>query len=346
MNRKIIKKIAAVLLVFAMVIPMGQTKSEAAKKIQISRVSGNNRYETSAQISRLISSKSEFVVLVSGENEADGLSGGVLASLLNAPVLLTSKNSLPTVIENRIKSLGTKNIYILGGENAVSKNVENKVKSLGNIKVQRLAGRNRFDTAGKVADITKNMKGVSDKRYVAIANGYNWPDSLAASGYLANFKIPLLLTDSKSMSKESTEFIDQNLISRGLIIGGKNSVPDYIIPRGISKARMSGKNRYDTSLSIAKNGFKNPLTVIITSGERYEDALSAAPLANYIQGPIILSPRNQVPNDILNYIIKESDINRVIIVGGRNLLPDHIFKEIAPGRIPQEIGHPDEKPVG
>ncbi|NMB09838.1 MAG: cell wall-binding repeat-containing protein [Tissierellia bacterium] len=345
MNKKIIKKIAAVSLAFMMTLSIGQTKSLAAKKINISRVSGNNRYDTSAQISRLISSKSQFVVLVSGENEADGLAGGVLASLLKAPVLLTSKDTLPSVIENRIKSLEAKYIYILGGENSISKNVEERINSFGNVKTQRISGTNRFDTAAKIAGITKDMDGISDNRYFAIANGFNWPDSLSASGYLANFKIPLLLTDSKSLSKESAAFIENNFVNRVIIIGGKGSVPEHILPK-LTPARLSGKDRYDTSLSIAKDGFKNPVTVIITSGERYEDALSAAPLANYIQGPILLASKGKVSDDILKYIIKDTDINRVIIVGGRTLLPDYIFKEIAPGRIPQEIGHPDEKPVG
>ncbi|MBQ1509124.1 MAG: BspA family leucine-rich repeat surface protein [Erysipelotrichaceae bacterium] len=55
----------------------------------VKRVSGKNRYATSAAIAREFFSKPEKAVLSYGENFPDGLSGGALAYRLHAPLVLT-----------------------------------------------------------------------------------------------------------------------------------------------------------------------------------------------------------------------------------------------------------------
>lgn len=347
MRKKYLKKIITALLISTILI-QGSTisKSEANKKINITRVSGSNRYETSVLASRVThKNTANNAVIVSGESEADGLSGGILATLLDGPVFLTAKNYLPPIVENRIKELNIKNIKILGGENTITKDVENKLSTLA--KVERIAGEHRHETATKVAEVSIKLDTISKQKFVGIANAYNWPDSLAASGYLANYKFPLLLTDAKSLYGKANDFLKKNNIVKTILMGGELSVPEEIFNgKEISLARYNGPDRYLTSLNIAKNGFDNPRSVIITSGQQYEDALSSAPMSNYIQGPIILASKNKISPEILDYIINSKTIDKVIIVGGESVLPDIIFKDIAPGRIPQEVGHPDDKPVG
>lgn len=59
----------------------------------IERISGMDRYETAIEISKK-KSKTDSVVIASGENYSDALSGGNLAAILDGTVLLTKKSEI------------------------------------------------------------------------------------------------------------------------------------------------------------------------------------------------------------------------------------------------------------
>ena len=141
-----------------------------------------------------------------------------------------------------------------------------------------------------------------NKKYFALANGFNFADALSAGGYLANSKIPLLLTDNNSLAKENINFINNYNLTSGIIIGGENSVSPKLLPKNINYEIYSGIDRYRTSLNIAKNGFTNVKTVILTSGVEFYDALSASTLSKYTGGPILLTNAKALDPEIINFI--------------------------------------------
>lgn len=337
------KRLFSILLVFSIIfIPI---VSKADSDVFLYRVSGTDRYKTSAEVSKVSYIKSENAILVSGENYPDGLTGGVLGSVLNGPVLLTAKNAIPASVENEILRLGVKNIYIIGGTGSVSKNVEN---SLSHLNVVRISGDNRIETASNVAEYMQNLKkNKSNSSYFALANGFNFADALSAGGYLANTKIPLLLTDNKTFGKSNLDYIRNYNVDKAILLGGSSSVSPSILPNGIGRSAYSGSNRFKTSLNIAENGFVKNKTVILTSGMEFADALSASTLAKYADGPILLTNSEAMDKDIVNYI-KNGRINRLIVVGGKSKIPDELLEVINREQIrgPEEIGDINEDPVG
>src|SRR5690606_20979087 len=85
--------------------PVGKVAGGVAK----SRVAGDDRYETSAAISRSVYSDQAIaqkpvttVYVASGENYPDGLSAAPAAAAAGGPLLLTKKSSLPSVINQEI----------------------------------------------------------------------------------------------------------------------------------------------------------------------------------------------------------------------------------------------------
>lgn len=58
------------------------------------RLGGSNRYETSVKISQNGWTNADSAVLVSGEAFADALSAAPFSKQINAPILLTSNDSL------------------------------------------------------------------------------------------------------------------------------------------------------------------------------------------------------------------------------------------------------------
>lgn len=123
-----------------------------AKKIQVTRLFGDDRYETAAEISKDSFEKADMVLIACGGNYPDALMAGSLATQIKVPILLVRKNSIDSTVEKEIKRLGAKEAIILGGEAAVGNSVESRLKGLG-LKTRREAGEDRYDTASKIWDL-------------------------------------------------------------------------------------------------------------------------------------------------------------------------------------------------
>ena len=69
---------------------------------------------------------------------ADGLSASGLAGVLNAPILLVHKDSIPNETQLRIDI--AKRIYIIGSEGSISRGLEDRLRdqSMGGFSVKRL----------------------------------------------------------------------------------------------------------------------------------------------------------------------------------------------------------------
>lgn len=65
--------------------------------------------------------------------------------------------------------------------------------------------------------------------------------------------------------------------------------PTGIVPTGITTSRIQGPDRWSTAVEISKAlGVANPDTVYVASGLDFPDALSAAPAASFLGGPLLL----------------------------------------------------------
>ena len=94
-------------------------------KSKVERIAGDNRYETSFKIAKLMNKSDKFII-ASGENFADSLVAAPYADKENAVLVLSAKDEL----SSEIKEYLTKNesmITIIGGEKSVSKQVEEQL---------------------------------------------------------------------------------------------------------------------------------------------------------------------------------------------------------------------------
>ena len=275
------KKFLGVILTASMVMSsFTPVLAEEQNKITVDRISGSDRYETSAKISqRTFPHQIEKIVLASGENFADILVAGSLANKENAPVLLTQKEKLPQVIKDEINRLSPEQIIIVGGEKSVN------VKGLKNVK--RLAGADRYETSVEV------YKYLNSNGKVALASGLTFADALCATPLSSKENLPIILTDGHNLPKG----IAKDKVS--LIFGGEKSVNI----KGLENTRrLAGADRYETALIIAKE-FGNLEKFVLADGRNYPDALSVAPLAHKNDEPILLTEPNRT--DFIRKIVKE-----------------------------------------
>lgn len=310
MNTKLLKKVLASTLALSMVLPIGvvnadKQNTQQEKSHQTTRISGKDRITTSVEISKSAYTTSENVVLASGFNFADALSAGQLASALNAPLLLSSQNKLDSQTKNEINRLKAKKVYVVGGNNAISKiGVDTTLKS-ENIDVTRLEGQDRYSTSQEVMEKTKE---IINPEYLLIASGKNFPDALAATSFFVNHKSVMVLSDGVTYSQSNLQEI---------AIGGVKQLP----LKGFKGKRVSGKDRYETALEIAKLSFDKNNNAILASGQVFADSLSAVSLTKKYSAPIILTQSNYLTENAKKYLNGKN----VLIVGGEKTVVKDIM---------------------
>lgn len=86
----------------------------------VSRISGPNRFATSAAISRSVYATVNTVYIASGENFPDALAGSSIAAAAGAPVLLVKVGSAPSEVCAEVQRLSPRQVIALGGASSVS----------------------------------------------------------------------------------------------------------------------------------------------------------------------------------------------------------------------------------
>ncbi|MBQ8120835.1 MAG: cell wall-binding repeat-containing protein [Ruminococcus sp.] len=83
--------------------------------------------------------------------------------------------------------------------------------------------------------------------------------------------------------------------------------------------RISGKNRFATSVEISKATYTKADTVVIASGMDFADALCSVSLANAYKAPILLVTKDTVGDDVLGEI-KRLGAKTAMIIGGTGVV--------------------------
>ena len=189
----------------------------------VERISGKDRYETSAQVARRlakITGKTDHAVIASGEVFADALAVGPYAAREGYPILLVKSNSIPKSISDAITEIGVKKVSIVGGYGSVSKSLE---KSLP-VVAERLSGKTRYETAIEIAS-----KGLKTSNKAFVANGEHWMDALVIGPVGGMLNMPILLTQANSAPKSLRDHIAKSKIDKITAIGGTSMVSDKVI---------------------------------------------------------------------------------------------------------------------
>ncbi len=99
---------------------------------KITKLAGQDRYETSLSVCKYFDLDTDTAVLANGTNFPDALSGSALAAKLNAPIVLTDGQDI-TKQRDFMDSKSYKNLILLGGFGSVDFPVEYSLKGPDNI---------------------------------------------------------------------------------------------------------------------------------------------------------------------------------------------------------------------
>lgn len=278
---------------------VGITASAATTTVSlpVTRISGSNRFATAAAVSKKAYPKgTKNVILASDSNYADALCGSPLAKALDAPILLSAKDLLPTATKTEMTRLGVKNVYILGGTSVISEEIEKQLAETG-LNVVRIAGEDRYETSAEVAKVLQQMAGKpSLTAFFVSANDY--PDAISVSSIAAIKDSPIFYIDKSGKLDEKVKDYLANCgrkLGFAYIIGGTSAISDDIIeeikPYFNQWGRYGGNNRYDTNTRI-NSAFRTMFTgkdIYLATGKDFPDALTGGVLAAKNGSPIAMA---------------------------------------------------------
>jgi M6 family metalloprotease-like protein len=92
-------------------------------------------------------------------------------------------------------------------------------------------------------------------------------------------------------------------------------------------ARVSGGDRYETAVAIAKAHFVQSDNVVIATGQDFPDALSASGLCGVLRAPLLLTRKDSVP-DTVTAAIASLGVKHVWIVGGDTVVSASVQSQL------------------
>ena len=295
---------------------------------EVFRICGKNRFETAFKIADQMKlslgiEKFDAVIVASGTNFADALSGSYLAAVKNAPILLSFNDEYNQLAKNYIRANlnpgGT--VYILGGTGAVPATME---EHLEDFTVKRLAGGNRFETNLAILE----EAGVGDKP-VLVCTGLSFADSLSASA--SELPILLVWNDLTEGQKALLEGLGGD--NQLYVIGGEGAVStdmeDQLAAYGSVK-RIGGSNRFETSVMIAREFFEAPEAAVLAYAWDFPDGLCGGPLAAALDIPLILTMPDYSAE--AEAYAREINIQGGTVLGGDPLIQTYVAIDIFKGK--------------
>ena len=198
--------------------------------------------------------------------------------------------------------------------------------------VKELIGDNRFETAVKVSQ--EGWENGSD--YVILVNGNSISDGVTATPLATTYDAPILLVNEDNIPESTKNEIERLNPKNIVLIGGNAVISDNVEDQlndlnSYEVSRIQGKNRFETSLEIAKkiNEDHDVNTIFIANGYKGEsDALTIAAKAGQDKQPIILSEKTEIPEDTYEWL-KGEDLTNAYFIGGEDNLTTDVIHRMA-----------------
>lgn len=254
-----------------------------SKGIEVERIGGNDRIETSYNVAREISeiTNVDKVILTNAyKGEADAMSIAPVAVRDDAPIILTNGNDIPFNAKN-IES------YVIGSSGVMSDKLVQETNST------RLGGKDRFETNKKVIE-----KFYPGQKEFYLSKGWQLVDALTVSPLAKNMPVVLVHNGTdKSILKGATKVtalggIDNTVIQEcmtainGIVLSGNIEVHFINVGQG-DATYIEMPNGDDILIDAGKSNYGNTVVNYLNSQEKGMDLeylISTHPDTDHIGG--------------------------------------------------------------
>lgn len=295
----------------------------------VTRLAGENRYETAAAIAAGYAPGVPVAYIATGLNYPDALTGAAAAGVTGGPLLLVTRDAIPATTAAELARLTPGRIVVLGGAGVVGDAV---VEALGGFTaggVTRLAGENRYATAAAISAATY-APGVP---VAYLATGLDFPDALAGAAVAGAGGAPLLLVTGSAVPAATAAELARLRPARIVLFGTPGSVGEAVLAAlggyttgGVS--RVAGTDRYSTAAAISAAANAPGVAVAyVATGLDFPDALAGAALAGMTRGPLLLVTLSDLPPAAAAELTRLRPA-RIVILGGSGVVGDAVQAQL------------------
>jgi len=244
-------------------------RADSVKSVRVAEQQGVAEVRASAEADSQAPIVPDVVVTAGYANGSpDAIVAPGLAGVYSAPMLLVNYKSVPAVTVTALNRLreaggGAVNIHVIGGTAAISKSCYATLSGLkGAGTIDRVGGRDRYDTAARVAYRMRAVlasRGATMGPGVMLLNGSDrtkWDDAASTGAIAAGRHIPVLFLRRYSVPAYTKAALTKLRPPVRYIIGGTSNVSEPVRRAlRVSKSnRISGKNKYATSMAVVRWG--------------------------------------------------------------------------------------------
>lgn len=193
----------------------------------------------------------------------------------------------------------------------------------------RLSGADRYETAAAV--VSDAFPEGAPTVYLATGSGY--ADALAGGAAAAHAGAPVVPVAPDTVPSVIAGLLTRLAPQHIVVLGGTAAISDAVITEvtrltGATTQRLAGPDRYSTAAGVSRASFgADTTTVVLATGEAFADALVGTALAGRLGAPVLLTPRDQLP-DVVRRELQRLSPTRVVVLGGGAAVSDGVAAEV------------------
>ncbi|KAB7741440.1 hypothetical protein GA707_18015 [Nostocoides sp. F2B08] len=195
--------------------------------------------------------------------------------------------------------------------------------------VERQGGRDRYATSALISE-----RAFPDGAPVAyLTSGLTFPDALSGAPAATASGGPLLITHPDYLPDVIAAELARLRPQRIIVLGGTGAVSDVVAEASAAystegAARLGGSTRYATSALISAEMFAPDVPVaFVATGTAFPDALSGAPAAALLGGPLLLTLPDRVP-DVIAAELGRLRPERIVVLGASGAVSDSVVETL------------------
>lgn len=259
--------------------------------INIERLKGNNRYETSVKVMEKTKEfvDAEYLLIASGKNFPDALSATSFMADHKALMVLSDGNSYP---KSDLQEIA------IGGVNQLP---------LNGFTGERIAGNDRYQTALAIA-----RRSFENNENAILANSKVFADSLSAVSVAKNYKAPIILTDNENLTQSTKSYLENT--NSVTIIGGEKSVSSNIFSNPTAE-EVNEMKRLENERKAREEQARKQRELELKKQEQAKKEASKPTKPNYIYqdgyGPVGEGRIKGNMNSMIYHLPGQRDYNKI-----------------------------------
>ncbi|EGS32985.1 putative cell wall binding repeat 2 [Finegoldia magna SY403409CC001050417] len=262
--------------------------------INIERLKGNDRYETSVKVMEKTKEfvDAEYLLIASGKNFPDALSATSFMADHKALMVLSDGNSYP---KSNLKEIA------IGGVNQLP---------LNGFTGERIAGNDRYQTALAIA-----KRSFESNENAILANSKVFADSLSAVSVAKNYKAPIILTDNENLTQSAKSYLEN--MKSVTIVGGEKSVSSNIFSNPTAE-EVSEMKRLENERKAREEQARKQRELELKKQEQAKKEASKPTKPNYIYqdgyGPVGEGRIKGNMNSMIYHLPGQRDYNKIKLI--------------------------------